>query len=88
MDDALQVGFLRSYQREALAEIEAHLVAKNASRSGSGTITFVYPCIDNMSQQLKILLHGLQVKLSCKTTKRGSPIEERANANVEGMCEF
>ena len=56
MDDALQVGFLRRYQRKALAKIEAHLVAKNAACSVSSTITFVYPGINNMLKKLKILL--------------------------------
>jgi hypothetical protein len=37
-DDALQVHLLGGHQREALVQVEAHLVAEHAARAGAGAV--------------------------------------------------
>ena len=53
--------FLGGYKRKAIAQVESHLVTKNASCTGAGTIAFIYARIYYMLYKIEVLLHGRKV---------------------------
>src|ERR1700752_2899750 len=53
------MDFFRRQQRKALAQVESHLMAENAERPGPGSIGLRRAMVQNGSQQLEILAHGL-----------------------------
>ena len=53
VDNTLQVDFLGRDQRKSVLEIEAHLVAEAADRSGSGSIAFLCPVIEDVLRRLR-----------------------------------
>ena len=63
------MAFFGGHQRKAFAKVKTRLVAKYAPGTGARAVALVGARFNDMPEQLKILLHGLQVKLSCKTTE-------------------
>ena len=45
-------------QREAGAEIEAHLVPKHAERAGAGAIGLAHPVVAYPVHEIEVLLHA------------------------------
>src|SRR5690606_3647758 len=58
VDDRLEVDALGGKQREARAEIEAHLVAEDAPRAGAGAIASVDAFFEDPREEREIGLHG------------------------------
>ena len=58
IDDRLQVELLRGQEREALLQVEAHLVAKHADRARTRSILFLYALVEHPVKQVKILFHA------------------------------
>ena len=44
-------------QREAVVEMEAHLVAEHAAGAGSCTVLFLNTIVEHILQKVKILFH-------------------------------
>ncbi|AEW75054.1 hypothetical protein EcWSU1_03626 [Enterobacter ludwigii] len=68
MNDRAQVAALCRHQRKTFLQIEAHLVAKNGERAGTGTVIFRRALIEHFFHQFKILFHGSSGKLLLWTT--------------------
>ena len=49
---------LGSDQREALRQVEAHLVAENGTCARAGSIGFAYSMFVNMAHEVFVLVHG------------------------------
>ena len=45
--------------REALTQVETHLIAERAERSCSCAIAFANAVVLDMAEQIKVLLHGV-----------------------------
>ena len=57
VDDGAQVAFFGRHQREALRQIEAHLVAEHAGGAGAGAVGFFRSLVENMLHQVEIGAH-------------------------------
>ena len=68
MNDRAQMAALCRHQREAFLQVEAHLVAKNGERTGTGAVIFRRALIEHFFHQFKILFHGSSGKLLLWTT--------------------
>ena len=62
MDDAFEVQLFGSYQRKAILQVEPHLVTKAAERAGAGTILFLNAILQDMPKEIKVLLHGRNLR--------------------------
>ncbi len=51
--------FFGCYERKALRKVEAHLVAKNADGTRTGAVGFAGTLVQNMSEKVVVLLHGI-----------------------------
>jgi hypothetical protein len=49
--------FFRREQRKPVAQIEPHLIAKNAQRPCSGAIGSANPAVEDMLEKIKVLAH-------------------------------
>jgi len=58
MDNGLQVQLFGRQDREALAQIKAHLVPEHRDRAGAGAIGFLGAMLLDMAHEIEILLHG------------------------------
>src|SRR3546814_7617638 len=58
MDDRLEMQLLGGQQREALGEVEAHLVAEQALGAGAGAVALVDALVANPAQEVEVLFHG------------------------------
>ena len=58
VDDALEVELLGRHERETLAEVEAHLVAKHALRPCARAVAFHHALVEDAAQEVLILFHG------------------------------
>ena len=68
MDDRFNVQLLGGDERKALDEVESHLLAEKAERSGAGAIALACSGLANQREEIKILaqiktLPGLPVRL-------------------------
>jgi len=52
MDDRLQVHLLGRHQREAVLQVEAHLVAEHGTRSGPGTVGLDRAVVADVAHQV------------------------------------
>ena len=52
MDDAFQVCFFSGNQRKTILQVKAHLVTKNTSCSGTGTVTLVITGFNDMFKKI------------------------------------
>ena len=57
MDDGFQVKFLGRDKREALFQVEAHLMSEHADGARSGTVFFSDSFRTDAVQQIEILFH-------------------------------
>src|SRR5690606_11446138 len=57
VDDRAHMQLLRRQQREAVREIEAHLMAEHAECPGSGAVAFPHAALAYRPQQIKVLPH-------------------------------
>src|SRR5262249_19243644 len=57
VDDRAKVELLRREQREALAQIEPHLVAEDPARAGAGAVGSIAPLGQDEAEELLVLLH-------------------------------
>src|SRR5262245_34571878 len=55
MDDRLHVQLLGGDEREALAEIEAHLMAEERDRAGPGAVPFSGSALAHAGEEIEIL---------------------------------
>ena len=65
MDDGLQMELFGGEQREAVGQIETHLIAENRVCAGAGSVGFDSAVVKDMSEQLLVLFH------ECEVGKRG-----------------
>ena len=56
-DDAAQVELLGCEDREALLQIEPHLVAKHAARAGTSAVVLVDAVVQYVLEQIEVLTH-------------------------------
>ena len=68
VDDGLQVAFLGGDQREALCEVEAHLVAEHADRAGAGAVGFFRAVFQHVLHEIEIGSHKVKTFLSADYT--------------------
>jgi hypothetical protein len=57
MDDRLQVHLLRRDEREALMQVETHLVAEDGTRAGAGAVGLDGTVFQHMAHQVEVLAH-------------------------------
>jgi len=57
VDDGFQVEFFGCDEREAVFQVEAHLVTEHAEGACAGTVVFAYAFRTDAVQQVKILFH-------------------------------
>ena len=55
VDDRLSVQLFRRHEREALAQVEAHLGPKKAERPGARPVFFTKPLMAHLGQKIEIL---------------------------------
>ena len=58
MDDGLQMQPLGGHEREALRQVEAHLVSENRDGAGSGPVGFPDALVEHATEKVVIGLHG------------------------------
>ena len=51
-DDGFQEDLLGGHQREALVQVEAHLVAKHAARAGAGAVALGHAVLVHMAHEV------------------------------------
>src|SRR3979490_2105428 len=61
VDDGLQVQLLSGDEREALRQIEAHLVAEDGQRAGSGAVALLKAALEHAFHQIVILAHNWSI---------------------------
>ena len=59
MDDGFHVALLGGDQREAVLQVEAHLVAEHADRAGAGAVGFFRAVGEHVLHQIEIWAHGM-----------------------------
>ena len=57
VDDPLQKDLLGRQKRETLLEVETHLVAEDALRTRTRTVTAYYALLFDAAQQVEVLFH-------------------------------
>ena len=57
MHDRLQMQLLGRDQRESLRQIEAHLPAEHAARTGAGAVGFLGAALEHVLQEIEIRTH-------------------------------
>ena len=62
MNNAFKVQFLGSYKGKSFLQVKTHLVTKNADRTGTGTVRFFHPIIQDMLQKPEVLLHACKLE--------------------------
>ena len=60
MNDRAQMAFLGRNHRKALAEVKAHLIAKDAARACACAVGLVGAVFKNVFHKVEILFHALQ----------------------------
>src|SRR3546814_6170287 len=65
MDDRLEMQLLGGQQREALGEVEAHLVAEQALGAGAGAVALVDALVANPAQEVDRKSTRLKPSPSC-----------------------
>ena len=60
VDDRLQVQLLGGEQREAVGEIEAHLIAEHRQRAGAGAVALFRAAAQNVFHQIEVLAHRVR----------------------------
>src|SRR5262249_21990255 len=58
VDDRLEVQLLGGREREALLEVEAHLVPEHRQRAGAGAVVLLRSVGENPFEQVVVLTHG------------------------------
>ena len=61
MDDRLEVQPLGGREREALLEIEAHLVPEHRQRAGTGAVVLFHAVGENPFHQVVVLAHMMTI---------------------------
>ncbi len=69
--DRAQVQLLGGQQRKTLRQVEAHLPAEHAARSGTGAVGFLGALFQHVGQQFQVLLHGLAL-VACASGAMGT----------------
>ena len=62
VDDRLQVQLLGGDQREALGEVEAHLMAEHRERAGAGAVALLHAVGEHVLHQIEILAHRASLR--------------------------
>src|SRR4029079_4850141 len=57
-DDRGHVHLLRRHEREAVAQVEAHLVPEDRERPGAGAVLLARALVERPTQEVEVLLHG------------------------------
>jgi hypothetical protein len=60
VDDGFKVDFLGRKQREAVVEVEPHLITEYADRPGSCPVALPHATFLDVAQHFQILFHGSQ----------------------------
>ena len=56
-EHATGVDLLRRHQREALTQVEGHLMAEDTQGPGAGTVLTTHALVEDPSQQVEVNLH-------------------------------
>src|SRR5690606_26943733 len=78
VDDRAQVQLLGGDQREALAQVEAHLPAEHAAGAGAGAVRLVGAVLQHVGQQFQVLLHALPPSAVGAGRSTGAPCERHS----------
>jgi translation elongation factor EF-Tu-like GTPase len=62
VDDRSQVQLLGGGEREAVREVEAHLMTEHRQRAGAGAIVLLRAVGENPFQQVMVLAHGCDLQ--------------------------
>ena len=57
VNNRFEVQFFGGDQGEALAEVEAHLIAEDAASAGAGAVAFIHTMVEDMLKEVEILFH-------------------------------
>ena len=57
MDDGLEMQFLGCYERKAVGEAEAHLIAEYRECSGTRSVGLYRSVLEDMLEQINVLFH-------------------------------
>lgn len=60
-DDRAQVQLLRREGREALRQVEAHLVAEDAPGARAGAVGLVHAVVPDVLEEVEVLTHGATI---------------------------
>ena len=60
-DDRADVHLLRRHEREAVGQVEPHLVAEDAERAGARAVGLRDPVVEHALQEVEVLLHAPNV---------------------------
>lgn len=60
------MDFFGGEEREALGQVEAHLIAENAARACAGAVGAVNPLLHDKVKKIEILMFGALKHKSCK----------------------
>jgi hypothetical protein len=88
--DGFEMELLGRRHREALGEVEAHLVAEDGARAGAGAVGLVVPVVEHVAHEIEVLLHGSEMpkRIRCRilhaANLRGVPRSECAQENAPG----
>jgi hypothetical protein len=55
------MNFFGSEQGKSILKVHAHLMAKNAEGTGTGTVAFELPMLKRVFQQFQITVHAAKV---------------------------
>ena len=63
------VHLLGGHEREALGEVEAHLVAEDAAGAGAGAVALLRPVVEDPLEEVEVLLHAATLAAGTPRTR-------------------
>ena len=85
VDDRFQMQLLGGGEREAVGEVEAHLVAEDRQRAGAGAVVLLRTVGEDPFHQVVVLAHGLDPSCGESQLGRRSLPPSRLSANVQNQ---
>jgi len=66
VDNAFEMQLFGGDQGKPFRQVETHLVTEDALGTGSGSVCFFYPGVEDMLKEIEILLHTCKVQPSAR----------------------
>ena len=76
------MDLLRRHEREAVGEVEAHLVAEDAERPGPGAVALLGPVVEHALEEIEVLPHAADGTRAVGWAYCGSFVTRRTNESV------